>query len=321
MEILNKARRVFEIESRAVAELADRLGEEFVRAVELIYNCRDRVVLTGVGKAGLVARKIAGTLASTGTPAFYMHPTEGIHGDLGMITPDNVVIAVSYSGNTEEVIRLIPYFKHFKIKVIAMTGNRQSELGRQADVVLDVSVREEACPLGLVPTASTTACMAMGDALAVVLLEKRRFRAEQFAILHPGGTLGKRLLIKVSDLMHTGDENPVIHQRRTLKEAIIEMTSKGLGSTSIVDDEGRLVGILTDGDLRRILQAGRCDLDSPVDKVMTRSPKYVTKDVMAVKAMDVMEQFSITVLPVVDEEMRPVAMIHIHDIIKAGITP
>ena len=244
-----------------------------------------------------------------------------MHGDLGMITRENVVIVVSYSGNSDEVLRLIPYFKHFKIKLIAITGNLHSELAKQADAVLDISVKEEACPLGLSPTASTTAALAMGDALAVVLLEKRDFGSEQFAIFHPGGTLGKRLLIKVSDLMHSGDENPIIHKDRTLKEAIVVMTAKGLGSTSVIDDDGKLVGIITDGDLRRIIQAGKYGRDAPVEKVMTHNPKSISKDAPAVKAIDVMEQFNITVLPVIDQDNHPIAMIHIHDLIKAGITP
>lgn len=321
MDVLERAKRVFQIESTAIAELSNRLNEQFAKAIDIIYNCRDRVVLTGVGKSGIIARKIAATLASTGTPAFYIHPSEAMHGDLGMITPENVVIVISYSGNSDEILRLIPYFKHFKIKLIAITGNLQSELAKQADAVLDISVKEEACPLGLAPTASTTAALAMGDALAVVLLEKRDFGAEQFAIFHPGGTLGKRLLIKVSDLMHSGDENPVIHKDRTLKEAIVVMTAKGLGSTSVIDDEGKLVGIITDGDLRRIIQAGKYGRDTPVEKVMTRNPKSISRDAPAVKAIDVMEQFNITVLPVVDKENHPIAMIHIHDLIKAGITP
>lgn len=320
MDIIERAKRVFEIESSAVSQLGERINEQFQKAVEIIIACRERVVLTGVGKTGIVARKIAATLASTGTPAFYMHPSEGIHGDLGMITPDNVVIAISYSGNSDEILRLIPYFKHFKIKLIVITGNTQSELARQADAVLDISVKEEACPLGLAPTASTTAAMAMGDALAVVLLERRQFKSEQFAMFHPGGTLGKRLLIKVSDLMHVGEENPVISQERTLQEGIIEMTSKGLGATSIIDKDGKLVGILTDGDLRRVLQKGKYNLDIKIDSVMTRSPKCVTRDILAIKALDIMEQFNITVLPVVDENHGSIAMIHIHDIIKAGIT-
>ncbi len=321
MNILERARHVFEIEARAIMDLGAKLTPDFEKAIDLIYHCKDRVVLTGMGKAGIVARKIASTLASTGTPAFFMHPAEGMHGDLGMVTPDNVVLAVSHNGNTEEILRLIPYIKHFKIKLIGMTGNLKSELARHSDMVLDISVKEEACPLGLTPTASTTAALAMGDALAVVLLEKRNFRAEHFAIFHPGGTLGRRLLIKVEDLMHTGEYNPVTSQDKTLKEGIIEMTSKGLGATSITDKKGVLVGILTDGDLRRILHAGKHGLDTCLENVMIRTPKSTTKDTLAVNAIDLMEQYNITVLPVTDDERRPIAMIHLHDLIKAGITP
>ncbi len=321
MNILERARHVFEIEARAIMDLGTKLTPDFEKAIDLIYHCKDRMVLTGMGKAGIVARKIAATLASTGTPAFFMHPAEGMHGDLGMVTPDNVVLAVSHNGNTEEILRLIPYIKHFKIKLIGMTGNLKSELARQSDVVLDISVKEEACPLGLTPTASTTAALAMGDALAVVLLEKRNFKAEHFAILHPGGTLGRRLLIKVEDLMHSGEYNPVIPKDKTLKEAIIEMTSKGLGATNIIDKKGVLVGILTDGDLRRILHAGKQGLDTCLENVMIRTPKTTTKDTLGVNAIDLMEQYNITVLPVIDDELRPIAMIHLHDLIKAGITP
>lgn len=321
MSLLDRAKRVLDIEAGAILEIKGKLNEQFERAVDLIYNCQDRLVLTGVGKSGIIARKIAATLASTGTPAFYMHPAEGIHGDLGMITPKNVVLAISYRGNTEEILRLVPYFKHFKIKLITMTGNPESELARNSDVVLDIGIKEEACPLGLSPTASTTAALALGDALAIVLLEKRNFKAEQFAVLHPGGSLGKRLLIKVGDLMHSGEQNPVVSKDKSLKEAIIEMTSKGLGSTSIVDEAGNIVGILTDGDLRRILQAGKYGLETPVEKVMIHSPKTTTKDALGIKAIDIMEQYNITVLPVIDAENHPIAMIHIHDLIKAGITP
>ena len=321
MNILERARHVFEIEARAIMDLGAKLTPDFEKAIDLIYQCKDRIVLTGMGKAGIVARKIAATLASTGTPAFFMHPAEGMHGDLGMVTTDNVVLAVSHNGNTEEILRLIPYIKHFKIKLIGMTGNLKSELARHSDVVLDISVKEEACPLGLTPTASTTAALAMGDALAVVLLEKRNFKAEHFAIFHPGGTLGRRLLIKVEDLMHSGEYNPVILKDKTLKEAIIEMTSKGLGATSIIDKKGVLIGILTDGDLRRILHAGKQGLDTCLENVMVRTPKTTTKDTLAVNAIDLMEQYNITVLPVIDDELRPIAMIHLHDLIKAGITP
>jgi arabinose-5-phosphate isomerase len=321
MNILKEARRVFEIEAQAILDLAKSLGKDFVKAVNLIHSCKDRVVLTGMGKAGIVARKIAATLASTGTPAFFLHPAEGVHGDLGMVTPDNVVLAISYNGNTEEILRLIPFFKHFKIKIIAMTGNPHSELAKHSDAVLNIAVKEEACPLGLAPTASTSAALAMGDALAVVLLRKRNFRADQFAIFHPSGSLGKRLLIKVEDLMHTGESNPIIGQKKSLKEAIIEMTSKGLGATSIVNSSGVLVGILTDGDLRRILHAGKHGLDTPLEKVMIRTPKVTTPDTLGVKAIDIMEQYNITVLPVIDKKKRSIGMIHLHDLIKAGITP
>ncbi len=318
-DLIEKACRVFEIESEAVRSLSDKLDDNFERAIDLLFNTK-RVVLTGMGKAGHIARKVAATLASTGTPALFMHPAEGLHGDIGMITSQNVVIAFSHNGNTEEVLHLLPYLKHFKVPLIAITGNLKSVLAHQADVVLNVSVKQEACPLGLAPTASTTAMLAMGDALAVVLLEKRNFRIEDFAVFHPAGTLGRRLLIKVKDLMHIGDANPVINKLKIFKEAIIEMTSKGLGATSVVDDDGRLVGILTDGDLRRILHDGAYDFNTRIEKLMIKNPKTVHADTLAVKAIDRMEQYNITVLPVIDDEHRPIGMIHLHDIIKAGIT-
>jgi len=318
-DALERARKVFRIEADAILSLCDKLDDNFNKAVELLFN-KKRVVLTGMGKAGHIACKVAATLASTGTPAFFMHPAEALHGDLGMITSDDVVIAFSNNGQTEEILRIIPYLKHFNIPLIAVTGNAQSELARQADVVLNTSVKEEACPLGLAPTASTTTMLAMGDALAVVLLEKRNFREEDFAVFHPSGTLGRRLLIKVQDLMHTGDANPVINYSRNIKEAIIEMTSKGLGSTSVVDDDGKLIGILTDGDLRRILFTGSCDFNAPVGQFMIKNPKTIYYDTLAVNAIDRMEQYNITVLPVIDDERHPIGMIHLHDILKAGIT-
>ena len=317
-DILLKARRVFEIESDAIRSLADRLDDNFLKAIDLLFHTK-RAVLTGMGKAGHIARKVAATLASTGTPALFMHPAEGLHGDIGMITSENVVIAFSNNGNTQEVLRLIPYLKHFKIPLIAITGNVKSELAHQADVVLNIAVKQEACPLGLAPTASTTAMLAMGDALAVVLLEKRNFRAEDFAVFHPAGSLGRRLLIKVKDLMHVGDANPVINKSKIFKEAIIEMTSKGLGATSIVDEDGKLVGILTDGDLRRILHAGGAEFNTRIETLMIKNPKTIHPDALAVKAIDRMEQFNITVLPVIDDEHHPIGMIHLHDIMRAGI--
>ena len=314
-----KACRVFEIEAEAIRRLCDQLDDNFDAAVELIYQAK-RVVLTGMGKAGHIACKVAATLASTGTPAFFMHPAEALHGDLGMITSDNVVIAFSNTGNTEELLRIIPYFKHFKIPLIVITGHPDSELARHADAVLNISVKEEACPLGLAPTASTTAMLAMGDALAIVLLDKRNFRKEDFALFHPGGTLGRRLLITVRDLMHIGDTLPLIDQSKTFKEAVMEMLTKNLGAVLIVDDQKKLVGIFTDGDTKRALFPVACDYNTSIEKLMTKNPKSVYPDTLAIKALDLMEQYNIMVLPVVDDEHTLLGLIHMHDIIKAGIT-
>ena len=314
-----KAIRVFEIEAEAIRNLSDKLDDNFDKAVDLIFEAR-RVVLTGMGKAGHIACKVAATLASTGTPAFFMHPAEALHGDLGMITSDNVVIAFSNTGNTEEILRITPYLKHFQIPLIAITGNPNSEMARQADAVLNIAVKEEACPLGLAPTASTTAMLAMGDALAIVLLDKRNFRKEDFALFHPGGTLGRRLLITIRDLMHIGDALPLIHQSKTFKEAVMEMLTKNLGAVLIVDDQKKLVGIFTDGDTKRTLFPVACDYNTSIEKLMTKNPKSVYPDTLAIKALDLMEQYNITVLPVVDDEHTLVGLIHMHDIIKAGIT-
>ncbi|GAB4322121.1 MAG: KpsF/GutQ family sugar-phosphate isomerase [Candidatus Sumerlaeia bacterium] len=320
------ARAAIRQEAAALERMAAGLGAEFERAVDILFACAGRVVLTGVGKAGLVARKIAATLASTGTPAFFIHPADAVHGDLGMVTPDSVMIALSHSGQSDEVLRLIPYLKHFKIPLIVITGNGQSELARQADVVLITFVTEEACPLNLAPTTSTTAMMALGDALAIALLTRRDFKPEHFAIFHPSGVLGRRLLLKAADLMHSGRANPVIGEDRTLKEGILEMTSKGLGITSITDSQGRLTGVLTDGDMRRILEQGEVDLNRSLRDVLAglrkriSSPRTTSPDSLAVKALDIMEEFKITALPVVDEQERPIGMLHLHDLIRAGIT-
>jgi len=318
-DIREKARRVFRIESRAVEALSEKLTEDFDRAIDYLFGA-SRVVLTGMGKAGHVACKVAATLASTGTPSFFMHPAEGLHGDLGMITSDNVVIAFSKNGNTDEVLRIIPYLKHVKVPLIAVTGDTGSELARQADVVLDISVSEEACPLGLAPTASTTAMMAMGDALAVVLLEKRNFRKEDFAVFHPGGTLGRRLLIRVSDLMSSGEDLPIVPVGSSFKEAVVEMTGKNLGAVLVSGPDGKLAGIFTDGDMKRVLTPEPCGFDTPIDRIMIHNPKTIHPDTLAVKAIDIMEQHNITVLPVIDDEHNIAGLLHIHDIIKAGIT-
>ncbi|MGB9691238.1 MAG: KpsF/GutQ family sugar-phosphate isomerase [Candidatus Sumerlaeaceae bacterium] len=323
-----RAKAVLCEEARALHVVADRLDDRFDRAVEQILACSGRVVLTGMGKHGIVARKIAATLASTGTPAFFMHPAEGRHGDLGMISPDDLVIAVSNSGNTEEILGCLPYFKRNHNFLIAMTGNLQSELARHADLVLDIGVEREVCPLNLAPTTSTTVAMAMGDALAVVLLERRGFHAEDFALRHPSGTLGKRLLLKVTDVMKP-DRNPVIHYRARFEQAMAEITSKQCGAVSVVDDDGRLVGIITDGDLRRIFQREAQQgtptvaevLDRRVESLMTRSPMYVFADTLAAQALNMMEDGprKIFVLPVLDSDYRPIGMIHLHDLVSAGL--
>lgn len=326
--IVERGRDVLEKEARALQDLGARLDEGFVAVVEAILACRGRVVMTGMGKHGLIARKIAATFASTGTPSFFMHPAEGAHGDLGMIDAADLVIAVSNSGNTAEVLGCLPYVKRNGNVLVAMTGNPRSELARHADLVLDIGVECEVCPLGLAPTTSTTAALAMGDALAVVLLERRGFRADDFALRHPSGTLGRRLLLRVADVMNP-DMNPVVCATRPFAEAIAEITRKTRGAVSVVDDEGRLRGIVTDGDLRRILQraAETCAetvagiLSRPVGELMTRDPVRIPADTLAAKALNIMEKGprKIFVLPVVDEEDRPIAMLHLHDLVGAGV--
>ncbi len=319
-DVLEIAKRVLRIEASAVSGLIDHLDSSFERAVEMILNSKGRVVVTGMGKSGLIGKKIAATLASTGTPAFFMHPAEASHGDLGMVTSDDVIIAISNSGETEEVINLIPFLKRFNVKLIAITGNRDSTLSQQADVSLDVSVKEEACPMGIVPTASTTAALAMGDALAVALLIKRGFREEDFALYHPGGNLGKRLFIKVRDLMHTGEALPLVRPDTPMTEAIVEISSKRLGMTAVVDAERLVVGIITDGDLRRGIQKyGKDFFEMKAGEVMTKNPKTISADELAAKALAIMQMYSITSLIVPDREGRIEGIIHIHDILKKGI--
>ncbi len=319
-EIIEEGRRVVEVELEAVEALLERIDDSFAEAVEILYNCRGRVVLTGMGKSGIIARKIAATMASTGTPSFFLHPAEGVHGDLGMITRGDVVIAISNSGNTKEVLEVVPVVKRLGLKLIAMTGNRNSELARRADVVLDVSVKREACPLGLAPTASTTATLVMGDALAMALLKRKGFKKEDFAFVHPAGSLGKRLLLKVEDLMHTGSEIPKVLPNTLMKDVVIEISSKRLGMTTVVDEDDRLLGVITDGDLRRIVERmGKAMFDATAKDVMTRNPKTIERDALAIRALNKMEKFSITSLVVVDEENRVEGVIHLHDLLKSGI--
>jgi arabinose-5-phosphate isomerase len=318
--LLETARRVIRMETEAVQSLEASLDERFLQAIELMLHCRGRVVTTGMGKAGLIARKVAATLASTGTPSFYMHPGEGVHGDLGMITSDDVVLAYSNAGETEEVLRVLPYLKHFGSALIAVTSNPKSTLARNAEVALEVPVRFEACPMNLAPTSSTTAMLALGDALALVLLEARGFQPEDYALRHPGGSLGRRLLTKVGDIMHRGEDNPVVVESASLREAIFAMTRSKLAATSVVDESGKLTGFFTDGDMRRYLMRGTPDLETPVRTLMTVNPKRAWPDMMAVKALEILREHKIIELPVVDEEDRPVGMVHLHDITRAGIT-
>jgi len=319
--MIETAKRVLQIEADAVLALQSRIDDNFTQAVKVILECRGKVVVTGMGKSGLICQKIAATMASTGTPTFFLHPAEGIHGDLGMLSKGDIVIAVSYSGETEEVTRLLPVIKRMGLPLITMSGNPQSTLGIAGDVHLDISIAEEACPLGLAPTASTTVTLAMGDALAVALLDARGFKEEDFALFHPGGALGKKLLLRVEDLMHVGDEIPLVKPETLLRDALFEITSKKLGVTGVVDPQGSLIGVFTDGDLRRIMQQGLECLEQPIEQVMATDPKRILRKNLAAKALQVMEKYSITSLFVfADAEGEiPVGIVHLHDLLKSGV--
>jgi arabinose-5-phosphate isomerase len=313
-------RRVLEIETRALVALAQRLDGEFSAACRLLLACTGRVVCTGMGKSGHVARKIAATLASTGTPAFYVHPGEAAHGDLGMVTDADVVLALSYSGESDEILLLLPVLKRQGNRLVAMTGRPQSSLAREADVHLDVGVSAEACPLDLAPTASTTAALAMGDALAVALLEARGFTADDFARSHPAGALGRRLLLHITDVMHAGDEVPRVPADASLSEALVEMSRKRLGMTAVVDGDGRLLGLYTDGDLRRTLDDAAVDLRATrIGEVMTRNPRTIGAGALAVEAAQLMETHKINALVVLDEGGRVVGALNIHDLLRARV--
>lgn len=318
--IIDIAKKVLKIEADAVAALAEKLDSTFEKAIAIIFKSKGRVVVTGMGKSGLVGKKIAATLASTGTPAFFMHPAEASHGDLGMVTSDDVIIAISNSGETAELSGLIPFLKRFDVGLIAMTGNLNSTLAKSADVHLDVSVKEEACPLGVVPTASTTAALAMGDAIAVVLLVKRGLKQEDFAFFHPGGNLGKKLFIKVKDLMHTGDTLPFVSPETEMTKAVVEISSKRLGVAIVSDAGKKIFGVLTDGDIRRGIEKwGKEFFDMKAGEVMTKNPKTISEDELAVKALAIMETHSITSLAVPDSDGKAIGVIHLHDILKQGI--
>jgi len=316
--LLAMADRVLRLEAESIAALRERLDDRFVQAVELVRGCRGRVIVTGMGKSGIIGRKIAATLASTGTPAYFLHPAEGVHGDIGMMARGDVVLALSNSGETDEVLAVLPAIKRLAVPLILLTGSPGSTLARQADVVLDVGVTEEACPMNLAPTSSTTAALAMGDALAMALLDVRGLRAEDYAALHPRGALGWQSLFRVRDLMHVGDAVPVVTETATMKEAIEEMSAKRLGMTTVVDGAGRLIGVITDGDLRRQQLAHGSLLDRRAGECMTADPKCVGADDLATRALALMEGV-MTSLVISDERGRPAGVIHIHDILRAKI--
>ena len=318
-DFCNSALRAIRIEREAIEALESRINGDFSRACEVIMACKGRVVVTGMGKSGHIGNKIAATLASTGTPAFCVHPGEASHGDLGMITPQDVVIAISNSGSTSEVVTILPLIKRMGAPLISMTGKPDSVLAQEAVANLDVSVAIEACPLGLAPTSSTTATLVMGDALAVALLEARGFSAEDFAFSHPGGSLGRRLLLRVSDIMHTGDQIPQVAEGTTLSGALLEITRKGLGMTTVVNAAGTLTGIFTDGDLRRTLDKSVDVHTTPIQDVMTRNGKTIRADHLAAEALNIMEEMKINALPVTDANGTLVGAINMHDLLRAGV--
>ncbi|GAA6186066.1 MULTISPECIES: KpsF/GutQ family sugar-phosphate isomerase [Alteromonadaceae] len=318
-DYIASALKVLEIESKAILQLQEYIDESFERSCQIIQNCKGKVVVCGMGKSGHIGHKIAATLASTGTPAFFMHPGEANHGDLGMITNQDVLLAISNSGETAELLNLIPVVKRMEVPIISMTNSTTSSLGKHSDEVLCIKVEQEACSLGLAPTASTTATLAMGDALAVALLNASGFTSADFALSHPGGSLGRRLLLTIADIMHTGDELPLVKLDQTVRNALFEISRKGLGMTGIIDETGKLVGIFTDGDLRRILD-DRIDIHStPVSEVMTANSKTGRPEMLAVEGLNLMEKYSINSMFAVDHENKPVGALNMHMLLKAGV--
>ena len=320
-EIITAGRRVLQIEIEALVKLQAGIDESFAAAIRLLVACQGKIVITGVGKSGIICRKIAATLSSTGSPAIFLHPTEGLHGDLGIISRNDMVIAISCSGNTEELIKIVAALKRFGLPLLTLTGNRQSELAKISDVVLDIKVSKEACPLGLAPTASTTATLAMGDALAAVLLAAKGFNEEDFARRHPGGTLGKKLLLRVEDIMHTGADIPLVAGTCSMKETILEISGKGLGITGITDEHGLLIGVITDGDLRRALEQHENLLSLSAAEIMTSNPKRIIPTALASQALAMMERYAITSVFVVPrkEDWQPIGILHLHDLLRAGV--
>ncbi|MDD2689416.1 MAG: KpsF/GutQ family sugar-phosphate isomerase [Candidatus Omnitrophica bacterium] len=319
VEIVKRAREVLDIEAEAIKALRKKIGSNFQKAVNLILKTRGRVVVSGMGKTGIIAQKFSATLASTGTPSLFLHTAEAIHGDLGKVTPEDVVIVISNSGSTDEMKQLLPLLKKIGAKIIALTGNTKSILAKYSDVLLDISVKKEACPLGLAPTASTTATLAMTDALAVCLLECKNFKEKDFAFFHPGGALGRRLLLKVEDIMRKGPANPIVNEEKKVSQVLLKITHARAGSATVVDKKGRLKGIFTDGDLRRHLET---DVNLPkrkIREVMTLNPTVVNKDMLAAEAMRILQEKKIDEIPVVDKNMHPIGLLDVQDLLRAGV--
>lgn len=313
------AKRVLKIERDAISSLIERIDSNFERIVNVIYRTKGRVIVTGMGKPGFIAQKISATLSSTGTPSLYLHPAEALHGDLGRVTKEDLILALSNSGETEEIVKFLPIVKKIGASLIAMVGNIKSTLAKNADYVLDVSVKKEACPLGLAPTTSTTAMLAMGDGLAVALLDKKGFKEKDFAFFHPGGVLGKRLILRVGDIMRTGPASPVVRENVTVKKVLLAITRARAGSASVIDSKGRLVGIFTDGDLRRHLEIEPDLIGRRVKDVMTKNPAVIKKEKLAAEAFDILRSKRIDELPVVDDKKRPIGLIDVQDLLKAGL--
>lgn len=318
-DYIESAKRTIEIEWKAISALSERIDDSFVNACELMKQCKGRVIVTGMGKSGHIANKIAATFASTGTPSFFVHPGEASHGDLGMITGNDVVLAISNSGNTAEITTILPLIKRMGAPLISMTGNKRSTLATQSNIHLDISIKEEACPLGLAPTSSTTATLVMGDALAVALLESKGFSETDFAFSHPGGALGRKLLLTVNEIMHIGDRIPIVKEGTLISDGLIEISKKGFGMTAVVGQDNKLIGLFTDGDLRRTFDAKVDMLSTPIDKVMTTNCKTINAEILAAEALNIMEQNKITGLLVTDNNEVVKGILHMHDLIHAGV--
>ena len=319
MPSLKKPKEVLRIEADAIRDLIKRIDRNFNKAIDILFKCRGKVIVTGMGKAGIIAQKISATLSSLATPSIFLHPADAIHGDLGRVVKDDVIIALSNSGQTEEILRLLTTIKKIGAKLISLIGNTKSELAKNSDVVLNVSVKKEACPFGLAPTASTTAMLAMGDALAIALAEKKGIKKEDFALYHPGGSLGKRLILKVEDIMRTGRQNPVVKEDTLIKDVLLVITGSRAGAASVVNSKGRLIGIFTDGDLRRHLEIDSNLVSKKVKEVMTKNPTVISKDKLAQEALNILRQKKIDEVPVIDKDKRPIGMLDVQDLLKAGL--